>query len=258
MNLRKQGYLRTRFRQMDSLAALLGVIGIIAAVASVTGRMDMHLLLDFSSFMFVVGGTIAVTLLQFDLATLGAAFADLLTSLVPFRLRRLKQTSRALDRAVETGLKMSDLKHVGGLKNDIINDAAFFFSKGMSFDEMDELFASNLMAEVQLRRRSADVFFRASQLAPALGLLGTIIGLVGVLRSLGDPAQIGGSMSLALMTTAYGAALGSLVCSPAAGRIDSCADSLAIVQREIIRKLHILYLRTETDLNHVRKAGAAS
>jgi chemotaxis protein MotA len=208
--------------------------------------------------LFVVVGTISVTLFQFDLVTVGAAFKDLATSLLPFRVRKLRQSSRALDRAIEGGLKMTDLRHSGVVKGEVLNDAALFFSKGMSFEEMDEILASQLVAEVQLRRRSADVFFRASQLAPALGLLGTIVGLVGVLRSLGDPSQIGGAMSLALLTTAYGAALGSLICAPAAGRIEACADSVGAAHREIIRKLHILYLRSEMDMTQVRRPGAAA
>jgi chemotaxis protein MotA len=257
MNLQKNGYLKTRFRRLDGVSFLIGIFGIILALSAATGTVDIRLLLDTSSLFYITIGTASVTLVQFDMRTIGSAFKDLASSLVPFRLKRLRQVSRLLDKAVEGGMKITDLKHSGGLRGDIMNDAPYFYGTGMNFDEIDEIFASSLVAEVQFRRRSVEVFYRASQLAPALGLLGTVIGLVGVLKAMGDPSQIGGAMSLALMTTAYGSALGSLVCGPAAGRIDSCAESMATVHREIIRKLHILYLRAETDLGQTRRSSAA-
>lgn len=61
---------------------------------------------------------------------------------------------------------------------------------------------------------------RASETAPAMGLLGTLIGLVGMLGQLSNPAEIGPAMALALLTTFYGAFLAYCVLSPLADRLD--------------------------------------
>jgi chemotaxis protein MotA len=257
MNLKKHGYLKTGFRRFDTMAAGIGVLGIIAALAAATSSVKLLSLLDVNSLIFIVVGTISVILFQYDLKSISLAVRDLTASLMPWKLRKLRHASKMLDHAVEQGRSFSDLPHKGTVSGEILNDAGFFFASGLTFDEIDELLASDLLNEIQYRRRSVEIFFKASQLAPALGLLGTVIGLVGVLRSLGDPSQIGGAMSLALMTTAYGSVLGSLICGPAAGRIDANAESLALVHRELIRKLHILYLRSETNLAKLRQPGAA-
>jgi chemotaxis protein MotA len=55
--------------------------------------------------------------------------------------------------------------------------------------------------------------------APAMGLIGTMIGLVGVLGNLTDPQTIGPALGLALLTTLYGAVLGNLVGVPVLARL---------------------------------------
>lgn len=256
MSLKSKGYLKDGSRRFDSLAAGLGLVGIIAALGSVTKSVQMSQLFDPTSFVFVALGTISVIFVQYDLKTLGRGIWDLFESLMPLKIHQLKKQSSKLDELVERRVTLRDVPHDGQLSGDILRDAAVFYSKGMTFEEIDEIIASRVVTELKLLRRSAEVFFRAAQLAPALGLLGTIVGLVGVLRSLGDPSQIGGAMSLALMTTAYGSVIGSLVCSPASGRIEACADNYAHLNRELLRKIRILYLRAEADVKFVRKPGA--
>jgi len=55
--------------------------------------------------------------------------------------------------------------------------------------------------------------------APALGMIGTLIGLVAMLKSMNDPSTIGPSMAVALLTTFYGASLANLVFLPMAGKL---------------------------------------
>lgn len=57
--------------------------------------------------------------------------------------------------------------------------------------------------------------------APAFGMIGTLIGLVQMLRTLDDPSQIGGGMATALLTTLYGALTANLFCIPLAGKLEN-------------------------------------
>ena len=56
--------------------------------------------------------------------------------------------------------------------------------------------------------------------APAMGMIGTLIGLVQMLQSLDDPSSIGPAMAVALLTTLYGAILAFLICGPIAEKLD--------------------------------------
>lgn len=69
--------------------------------------------------------------------------------------------------------------------------------------------------------------------APAFGMIGTLIGLVQMLRTLDDPSKIGGGMATALITTFYGAVFANLVCTPMAGK-------LAMRTREEVRNRRIV------------------
>lgn len=56
--------------------------------------------------------------------------------------------------------------------------------------------------------------------APAMGMIGTLIGLVQMLRTLNDPASIGPAMAVALLTTFYGAVLAFLIFNPISEKLE--------------------------------------
>lgn len=252
MKLKKSGYLQSSSRRFDSVAAGLGTCGVVFALATVTGSMQFVQIYDLNSLIFILVGTLSVVFLQYDLHSILTALKDTLKSFVPLRTRRVRSESKHLDKIIESGGSLTELESAPALNGAVLNDVRYLFDAGLSFEEMDEVLSSAFVTEVLTQRQSSEIFQRASQVAPALGLLGTVLGLIGVLKSLGDPEQIGPAMSLALMTTAYGAALGSLIFGPIAGRLDASAESLLHLYRELLRKAHILYLRTDLDLQFVR------
>ncbi len=69
--------------------------------------------------------------------------------------------------------------------------------------------------------------------APLYGMVGTLIGLIMLLRTLTDPQTIAPNMSVALMTTFYGILVAGLVCMPVAGKIRVYNTNMALA-REII------------------------
>jgi chemotaxis protein MotA len=70
-------------------------------------------------------------------------------------------------------------------------------------------------------------------LAPGLGMLGTVIGLIGMLRNLEDKASIGPNMALALITTFYGSMLANLLMMPFAGKLRT-QDSKETMVKEMV------------------------
>ena len=93
---------------------------------------------------------------------------------------------------------------------------------------------------------------KGAKIAPALGLLGTVIGLIEMLKSLDDPAGIGPAMSLALMTTAFGSILGSLVFTPLAGRLEHQNRLYIETHKELMNRIGILMRREDRQLEAVR------
>ena len=67
------------------------------------------------------------------------------------------------------------------------------------------------------------------EFSPAMGLIGTLIGLVQMLGNLGDPSTIGPAMAVALLTTFYGAVLANMVFLPLASKLERNSKEEALV-----------------------------
>ncbi|HEX8374192.1 MAG TPA: MotA/TolQ/ExbB proton channel family protein, partial [Geminicoccaceae bacterium] len=82
-------------------------------------------------------------------------------------------------------------------------------------------------AEVAPHARAVLLLRRAADVAPAMGLVGTLIGLVQMLGTLDRPDAIGPAMAVALLTTLYGAMIAHMLLLPLAERVAGFATRLA-------------------------------
>jgi chemotaxis protein MotA len=91
---------------------------------------------------------------------------------------------------------------------------------GVPGDEVESILRRDMIATAQRHAKSASVLRRASELSPAMGLIGTLIGLVQMLTNLDDPSTIGPSMAVALLTTFYGAVMANMILVPLAAKLE--------------------------------------
>lgn len=86
-------------------------------------------------------------------------------------------------------------------------------------EEVRALLAHRRLARYERHSAAAAVWSGMAELAPAMGMIGTLIGLVAMFTAMRDPSSIGAGMAVALLTTLYGAVLANLVASPIASRL---------------------------------------
>ncbi len=79
----------------------------------------------------------------------------------------------------------------------------------------------------------AEIMSIMGAFAPAMGMIGTVIGLVQMLQTMEDPSTIGPAMAVALITTFYGALLANLVFNPMAGKLKTRSKE-EILAKEIM------------------------
>ena len=91
---------------------------------------------------------------------------------------------------------------------------------GYTGEDVDRILGQEVDALVERHRQSAGIVRRASEIAPAMGLIGTLVGLVQMLAELENPSAIGPAMALALLTTFYGAIMGTVVLGPLAAKLE--------------------------------------
>ncbi|MFO0687141.1 MAG: MotA/TolQ/ExbB proton channel family protein [Myxococcota bacterium] len=90
---------------------------------------------------------------------------------------------------------------------------------GLSPEVIRESLAGELASIKARHERGQKLFKFMASTAPAMGLIGTIIGLIQMLQNLSDPAAIGPAMAIALLTTLYGALIAFVICGPIAEKL---------------------------------------
>ncbi len=176
---------------------------------------------DAASAAIVLGGTFGVTLINYPLADV-LGVLKVVKHVFLFKLQSAKEL-------IETLVDMANKTRTGGILSiePMIKDLSDgFLAKGMQMlvDGIDVNAIKGVLEKeidyVEDRHKlGAEVFTTLATFAPALGMIGTLIGLVQMLQKLDDPSKIGPAMAVALITTFYGALSANLVFLPMAGKL---------------------------------------
>lgn len=179
-------------------------------------------LLDPAALAIVGGGTFLSAVLRTPVRDLARA-ARAVTTLhrAPFRADPLLEQGAALGRIVRRHGAMA-------LDRSVIADpdmaaAVAAVVDGAEPGAVSRLLADARAARAERHRAAADAWTAAAEAAPAMGMVGTLVGLAQVFASMTDPGAIGGAMAVALTATLYGAVLANLVLAPVAARLRAAA-----------------------------------
>lgn len=208
-------------RQIDrnAMAGLLIAAVLIAAGIGISGRAGNFL--DLAGFLVVLGGTIGTTLVQFSPADLSRAWRSLKGAL----LVRHYFPSERIEYMVNLAVKVRahgililerEAKHCD---DPFLKRAFELTADGQQHEDIRRILETEMRTSHERSSRAVQVFQTMGNYAPAFGLIGTLIGLIQMLGTLSNPESVGPAMSLALVTTLYGAILANLVFLPFAGKL---------------------------------------
>jgi len=217
------------------LATLIGLIGgmVTVGLAIALGGSVMTFL-NGPSLVIVIAGTILVTLMKFSLAQfLGATkvAVQAFVSSMPVPNELIEKSVELANEARTNGLL--------ALEEAEVPDDFFKKSINLLVDGHDpEVVKTVLNKDMNLtisRHKSGQAIFKAmGDVAPAMGMIGTLIGLVQMLSSMDDPKQIGPAMAVALLTTLYGALIANMVALPIADKLEMRSTEERLVKSLII------------------------
>jgi len=219
-----------------SLTAIIAfVASFLLLAAALTLEGNGSAFLDVRAALIVFGGTLAVTMISFSPLEVIMALRETWTALATPRFNRRNAADRMLKIAERT--RKDGMLGVERLlpklrKDPFLSRALGMLVDGIEVADVERMLEDERLSTAQRRAESAEVLRRAADIAPAMGLIGTLVGLVQMLGQLNDPAAIGPAMAVALLTTFYGAVLGTMVLSPLAAKLDRISgderDMLAI------------------------------
>ncbi len=216
-------------------ATLLGVSGafLVIGAAMVLGG-SPESFVDLPAILIVVGGTFLVTTVSFSLAEVGHAQRIMLRAVVYHAESPRKAALRILflaDAARQNGPLALEQELNTSYHSRFLAQAISLVIDGFPAEEIEHILGRERHATSARHVRSAGVLRRAGEVAPAMGLIGTLVGLVQMLGNLQDPSAIGPAMAVALLTTFYGAVLANMVFHPLATKLERNSEVESMVNQ---------------------------
>ncbi len=198
---------------MDKTTAggLAGVWGLVA-LAIVLGGAGFGAYVDIPSVIIVIGGTIAVTIGQYessDLGRFGKAVGIAMNEV------KVEPINELIEKII---IYATDIKKNGvmSVESKIQEETNPFFKEAFNLlvdntkpDVLENLLEIKLEHMENRHSTMIAMFSSIGGTAGAMGMTGTLVGLVAMLANLSDPSSVGPAMAVALLTTMYGSLLGT-------------------------------------------------
>lgn len=196
------------------------IVGLLLSFGMVTGALITGVgivpYIDFASFLIVVGGVSGiimasnpVTVLLSGLKATTKAFTysshsaqTLIEQLVDFAVKARRDGILSLEAEEEN------------MRDEFMRKGIRLAVDGTEPDVIRNILETDLDYMVERHRVSASVIMQLIDMAPAMGMIGTLIGLIAMLLNLSDPTAIGPAMAVALITTFYGSVIANMVATP--------------------------------------------
>jgi chemotaxis protein MotA len=204
------------------IATIVGLLGAFGLIVSAID--DIGAFIDTPSMLIVVGGSIMVVMLRSSLGE----FLGAVSVLGKTFKNKLDDQGQLIEQIVELATIARKDGMIALEGQEIANP---FLAKAISMlvDGTDaSVIKGSLEREKDMTKmrhdQGAKIFSAWGEIAPAMGMIGTLIGLVQMLGNMSDPKAIGPAMAVALLTTMYGAILANVFCLPIAMKLGNQAD----------------------------------
>ncbi|HAU93953.1 MAG: flagellar motor protein PomA [Pseudomonadota bacterium] len=204
---------------LATLVGMLGGIGFIVMAMILGG--DLSMFVDVPSVLIVFCGSLFVVMSQF---TLGQFFGAGKIAGKAFMFK-IDTPEDLIEKVVE----MADAARKGGflaleeaeIANPFMQKGVDMLVDGHDIDVVRETLAKDISMTTERHEFGVSIFKGLGDVAPAMGMIGTLIGLVAMLSNMDDPKAIGPAMAVALLTTLYGAFLANVICLPIAAKLSN-------------------------------------
>jgi chemotaxis protein MotA len=204
------------------IATILGVISAFGLVwIAIFMGGGIQLFINIPALMIVVGGTLGATMINYPLRDVFGVFkvvkkalfakntsvAELIKRFMGFAQKSRKEGILALE---------AEVKQVN---DEFLKKGVQLAIDGLEPQEISDILETEIEFVRSRHQLGAEIFSTMGTFSPALGMIGTLIGLVQMLQTMDDPSRVGPAMAIALLTTFYGAIIANIVCLPISGKL---------------------------------------
>jgi chemotaxis protein MotA len=219
------------------LATVIGLVlsfGLVVA-AILTGG-SLITFISRPSALIVLGGTIGATLVNYPLSyVIGVigVIKNTFFSSIDTPASIIERFKDYANRARREGI-LSLEPLIKEIDDEYMKKGLQLTVDGLEPQVIQEILETEISYLEERHELGAGVVAIMGTMAPAMGMIGTVIGLVQMLQTMSDPSTIGPAMAVALLTTLYGAILANLVFNPMAGKLKARSKEEILIREMIL------------------------
>ena len=226
---------------MDINTLLGWVVGIAVLVFGIMYDKDKGVIpqniknfIDVPSIAVVLGGCISGLMVAFPLSCFAKIPRHMKIMFMPGKYRPQDYIQQIVDLATEARINglLSLEGKLAETKDEFLKSSMMLVVDAVEPDKVKQLLETELDYLDERHAQDRAFYDKAGAFAPAFGMIGTLIGLVKMLKNLTDSSTIGPNMAVALLTTLYGSIIANWLCDPTASKLKVNND-LEMMVKEI-------------------------
>ncbi len=237
------------------IATILGIVsGLTLVVMAILGNGQITTFIHIPSMMIVLGGTGAAIFVNFAMKEVFGVMKvvrKVFTADDHSGIDTIEMFEELAKRARREGILAID-KYLSKVEDEYMKSGLEMAVDGTEPEAIRDIMESELNYLIERHKKGQQIFTSLGTFAPAFGMIGTLIGLINMLKGLEDPSSLGEGMSVALITTFYGAFMANLLFLPIAGKLKIRSDK-EVIHKELVIEGVLAIQMGEHPKNLVRK-----
>jgi chemotaxis protein MotA len=222
---------------MDFNTAIGITASILLIAFAISTQGTFSAFVDFPSILIVIGGTFFITIGCFAASDVKKAWRYIWQALANKQLSTINLAKEAVIIAEITRKKsIMELEHEPIIQEyHLIERGVALLNEGNTYEQAEKVLSEEAHSTLLNKYVTIDMLNKAAEISPAMGLIGTLIGLVQMLGSMSDPSKIGPAMAIALLTTFYGAFLAYVILFPLSAKMQRSLQHEEMLQKICLR-----------------------
>jgi len=222
------------------LATVVGIFaGVFLIAFAIAKGGGLEIFIHIPSMLIVGGGTLAATLVHFPLGEVLKVLKVVQKAFLHKDPEPEETIAMVVDmaRRVRREGVLALESQIGEIQDPFLRRGVQLIVDGTEPELIQDILSNEIAALEERHKRGQNIFSSMGSYAPAFGMIGTLIGLIQMLRTLEDPTKIGIGMATALITTFYGALLANLLFMPIAGKLKTRSEQEVLIKEMVLAGL---------------------
>ncbi|MBM7649644.1 chemotaxis protein MotA [Bacillus ectoiniformans] len=222
--------------KLTPVGIVLGFVLLMFAIFSSGGVAGFISFLHLPSMLIVFGGLAAGLLISFPVKDIKHTFSVI--------KQAFREDENNLEELIRRFVKLSEIARregllalengLGEIEDEFLKKGVLLAVDGIEQEMLIDIMDAEITALEERHRKGRSILERAGEYAPAWGMIGTLVGLVLMLKNLNDPTTLGPNMAIALLTTFYGSLMANLVFLPMAAKLELKTEKEVFFRQVII------------------------